>query len=113
MRGGKVPQVFRRYLAVGKIKLAQGTLHPDIHRKRPVKTTGKQQCTIGYFIAHAPQLHQFRSRFGQRQMTKPVQIKFAGGDLPGGGEQMRRAKTHLARAQGGFGGSRDSLRRWK
>jgi hypothetical protein len=37
-------------------------------------------------------------------MAQAFQIKLAAGNLPRGGEQMRRAKSHFARAQFGFGG---------
>jgi hypothetical protein len=36
-------------------------------------------------------------------MAQAFQIKLAAGNLPRGGEQMRRAKPHFARAQFGFG----------
>ena len=103
MRGGKMAQPLFARAAARKIKFAQRAFHPDVHRKRGIKSVGEQQHAIGNFPADAAQFHQFRARFRQRQAAESFQIKFAVGNLPRGGEQMRRAKTHLAGAQFGFG----------
>jgi hypothetical protein len=44
-------------------------------------------------------------------MAQTFQVKPAAGDLARGGEQMRRAKTHFARAEFGFGDACDFFRR--
>ena len=110
MRGGKLTQSLCRHPPARKIKLSQRTLHPDIHGKRGVKAVGKQQDTIGNFAANAAQFHQFRARFGQRQVPRPLQIESAIGNLSRRREQVRRAKSHLARAQFGFGSGSKALR---
>ena len=113
MRYGEMVQAFRLHATTWKIEFTQRAFNPDIHRKSPVKPVGKQQNTIGDFTAHAAQFHQFRARFGQWQMTWPVQIEFAVGDLTRGGEQMRRAKTHLAGAKFGFTDGGKPFSCWK
>ena len=113
MRRGKMPQPFVTDPAARKIEFAQRALDPDVHGKRAVKTIGEEQDAIGNFAADAAQFHQFPARFRQRQMPQPFQIEFAIGNLARGGEQMRRAKTHFARAEFGFGGGGEPLRRGK
>jgi len=100
---GKMPQPSVTDPAALKIKLAQSALNPDVHGKGTVKTIGEEQDAIGNFTADAAQFYQFLARFRQRQMAQAFQIKPAIGNLPRGGEQMRRAKTHFARAKFGFG----------
>ena len=96
MRRGKALKPFGADAAAWEIKFAQRAFDPDVHGKRAVKTIGEKQDAIGDFAAHAAQFHQFLARFRQRQMLQPFQVEFAIGNLPRGGEQMRRAKTHFA-----------------
>ena len=70
MRRGKVTQTFFRHASAWKIKLAQRAFHPDIHRKRRIKSVGEQQDAIGNFAADAAEFHQFRPRLGQRQAAR-------------------------------------------
>ena len=103
MRRGKVLKPFGADAAAWEIKFAQRAFDPDVHGKRAVKTIGEKQDAIGNFAAYATQGHQFPACFRQRQMAQTFQIEFAIGNLARGGEQMRRAKTHFARAKLGFG----------
>ena len=96
MRRGKVLKPFGADAAAWKIKFAQRTFNPDIHRERAIEAKGEQQHTVGDFAANTAQFHQFLVRFRLRQMAQAFQIEFAIGNLPRGGEQMRRAKTHFA-----------------
>ena len=103
MGRGKMPQPFVTDPAAREIEFAQRALDPHVHGKGAVKTTGEEQDAIGNFAADAAQFHQFLTRPGQRQMAQTFQVKPAAGDLARGGEQMRRAKTHFARAEFDFG----------
>ena len=104
---GELKQFLFAHAAARKIQLPQCALHPDIHRKRGIEAIGEQQDAIGDFPADAAQFHQFGSRRGIIQPADFFQIKFADGDFPRGGEQMRGAKTHLARAEISFGQAGD------
>ena len=104
MGRGKMPEPFVTDLAAWEIEFAQRAFDPDVHGKGAVKTIGEEQDAIGNFAADATQGHQFPARFRQGQMPQPCQIEFALGDPAGGGEEMRRAKTHFARAEFGFAG---------
>ena len=110
MRRGKMPQPFVTDPAAREIEFAQRAPDPNVHGKRAVKTIGEEQDAIGDFTADAAQFHQFPARPGQRQMAQTFQIKPAIGNLTFGGEQMRRAKTHFARAESGFGDACDFFR---
>ena len=111
MGRGKMPQPFVTDPAAWEIKFAQRALNPHVHWKRAIEAIGEEQDAIGNFAAHATQFHQFLARPGQRQMAQTFQVKPAIGNLPRGGEQIRRAKTHFARAESGFGDACDFFRR--
>jgi len=96
MRRGKVLKPFGTDAAARKIKLAQRTFDPDIHRECAIEAEGEQQHAIGNFVPDTAQFHQFLACFRLRQLAQAFQIKLAAGNLPCGGEQMRRAKPHLA-----------------
>ncbi len=96
MRRGKMPESFVAHSSSWKIQFPQRALDPHVHWKRAVKTIGEEQDAIGNFAADAAQFHQFLARFRQRQMAQTFQVKPAIGNLPRGGEQMRRAKPHFA-----------------
>lgn len=100
---GKMTQPFVADPSAWKIKFAQRAFDPDVHWKGAVKTIGEQQDAIGDFAAHAAQGRQFPARFCQGQMPQLFQIEFAIGNLTRGGKQIRRAKTHFAGAEFGFG----------
>ena len=113
MGRGKVLKPFGIDAAAWKIQFAQRAFHPDIHRERAIKATGEQQHAVGDFTTDPAQFHQCLACFRLRQMAQAFQIKLAAGNLPSGGEQMRRAKTHFAGAQAGFGGVGKPFSRWK
>ena len=113
VRGGEVAQFLLAHAAARKVKLSQRALHPHVHRKRGIEAVGEQQHAIGNLFTNAPKLHQLRARFRERQASDFFQIQCAIGNLPRGGEQMRRAKTHLAGAQFGLGETGDFFRRGK
>ena len=98
MRGGKAAQALLAGTAAREIKLLQRAFNPDIHGKRGIKAIGEEQNAVGNLSAHAAQFHQFRARLGVIQPADIFQVKFSIGNLPRGGEQVRRAKTHLAGA---------------
>ena len=109
MRRGKMTQPFVTDPAAREIKFTQRALDPDIHRERAIEAISKQQDAIGDFAADAAEGRQFPARFRQGQMPQPFQIEFAIGNPTRGGEQMRRAKTHFARAEFGFGRAGESF----
>ena len=113
MRRSEVMELFGGDAAAWKIKFPQRASNPNVHRKRRIKTAGKQQKAIGDFVTNTMQFHQFLARLGQWQTAQLFQIEFSIGDPPCGGEQMRRAKTHFARTKFGFGGNGKSLCGWK
>ncbi len=113
MSRGKILKPFGTDAAAREIKFAHRAFDPDIHRKRAVKAVGEQQHTIGNFFTDTAQLHQFFARFRLRQLAQELQIKPATGNLPRCGEQMRRAKSHFARAEFGFGGGGKPFGCWK
>ena len=113
MRGGKAAQALLAGAAAREIKLLERAFNPDIHGKRGIKSVSEQQDAVGNLPAHATQFYQFSSRFGVGQVPDAFQIKSAFGNFPRRGEQAGRAKTHLARAQFGFGAGGEALGRWE
>ena len=96
MGRGKMLKPFGADVAAWKIKFAQRAFHPHVHRKRAIEAIGEQQYAVGDFATDTAQFHQFLARFRLWQKAQPFQIKPAIGNLPRGGEQMRRAKPHFA-----------------
>jgi len=113
MRRGEVAQFLFAHTAARKVKLPQRALYPHVHRKRSIKAVGEQQNTIGDFPPDAAKLHQLRARIRERQESDFLQIQCLTGNLPRGGKQMRRAKTHFAGAQFGFSRRDDFFRQGK
>jgi len=106
---GKMSQAFFASASALEIKLLQRAFHPDIHRKRRIESIGEQQDTISDFAADTAQFHQLGAGFGMGQLPDALQIESAIGDFARGGEQVRRAKTHFAGAEFGFGGGGNAL----
>ncbi len=110
MRGGKAVQAWPAGAAALEIKPLQRAFNPDIHGKRGIKSVGEEQNAVGNLPTHAAQFHQFGARFGVIQPADFFQVECALGNLPRGGEEVRRAKTHFAGAEFGFGAGGEALR---
>ena len=113
MRGGEAAQAWLAGAAAREIKPLQRAFNPDIHGKRGIKSIAKKQNAIGDLAADAAQFHQFRARLGIIQFADFFQVKFSTGDLPRGGEQVRRSKSHFAISQIRFTRGGDAFGDWK
>ena len=93
----------------GKIQLAERLHDPHVHGKGFRETISEKQNAIGNLPPDTRQLEQFGSRLSSAQRAQQREVNFATNKPLGGAEEIRRAKTHFARAQIRLGARRNPL----
>src|SRR5882724_221516 len=99
--------------ATGKVKVTQRFGDPDIDREGRGKSIGEEEHAISDFAPDTRQLHQLLSGDIDRELAQAGRGEFSTGDSARSSEKVWRAESHLAGAQLGFRGARQTSGGWK